>query len=362
MDSIALYFHIPFCVRKCIYCAFYSVTWATEDDKDAYLNALITQMGSFPETRPVSSVYFGGGTPSLFGADRIERVLDKARGHFLVCDDCEITVEVNPASVRLEDLVKLRTSGVNRLSIGMQSSDDEILRFLGRRHSFEDVVACVENARQAGFQNISLDLLFGLPNQTTAQFEKTLEDALRLAPDHISAYSIQIEEGTPLYLKQQDLVFPTEEEEEQEYSTLCAGMAKAGFTHYEISSFAKDGRYSRQNMHYWDRGDYLGFGAAAHSFWHGKRFSNTSDLRKYIQSPVLSNDYSSAERISSDEAIEEEVMLGLRTNKGISLDLVSRQKVQRLSELGYLRVIDDRVVMTETGWRVSNAVIGQLLF
>lgn len=361
MDTIALYFHIPFCSRKCTYCAFYSVAGATDEDKDAYLEALITQMHSFPEVRPVSSVYFGGGTPNLFGASRITHLLKEANSLFSICDHCETTVEVNPGSVCLEDLKLLRQSGVNRLSIGMQSSDDDLLRFLGRQHSFRDTCECVENARRAGFGNLSLDLLFGLPHQTESQFRSTLLDALGLAPEHFSVYSIQVEEGTPLYQNRNRLSFPTEEEEEREYAVLCQEMAKAGYIHYEISSFSKEGFHSMHNMHYWMRGDYLGFGPAAHSFWNGKRFSNHPDLKEFIRAPLSTNDYSLVERISEEEAIEEEVLLGLRTNLGIPAYLVPERKVKQLCEFGYLRMDGDRVVMTEIGWRVSNAVIGQLL-
>ena len=258
-------------------------------------------------------------------------------------------------------MVTLQKSGVNRLSIGMQSSDDRLLRFLGRKHVFSDVCACVDHARQAGLNNLSLDLLFGLPQQTEAHFQKSLEDAFQLNPDHFSVYSIQVEEGTPLFQKQKGYVFPTEEEEEREYNDLCREMANAGFTHYEVSSFAKEGFQSKHNMHYWKRGEYLGFGPAAHSFWNGKRFSNVADLNAYLQSPCSANDYAAAERISEEEAIEEEVMLGLRTNLGVDADLVPDLQVNRLCALGYLRKKDNRVIMTESGWRVSNAVIGQLL-
>lgn len=361
MCTIALYFHIPFCVRKCIYCAFYSVTGIKETDKHNYLKALLAQMKSFPESRPVSSIYFGGGTPNLFGAERIAALLEEVRNQFAVCDDCEITVEINPDSVKESELGVLRRSGVNRLSIGMQSSDPALLRFLGRRHSFADTRKCFESARNVGFRNISLDLLFGLPNQTKSQFCQSLSDAFELGPEHFSVYSIQVEKGTPLYVNRSKLSFPSETEEEEEYNDLCKEMIKKEYVHYEISSFAKGNAFSKHNMHYWMRGDYIGFGPGAHSFWNGKRFSNFPDLQRFMREPLSLSDYPAAERITEEEAIEEEIMLGLRTINGIPAHLVSKEKVNWLCDLGYLRVENDRVIMTERGWRVSNAVIGQLI-
>lgn len=361
MDSLALYYHIPFCRRKCVYCAFYSVPWAGEEDKDRYLRALIAQTESFPDSRPVSSVYFGGGTPNLFGAERIDAVLNTARKRYAVSGDCEITVEVNPGSVTREELQALFRSGVNRISVGMQSSDDQMLRFLGRQHAFSDVVACVDDARAAGFDNLSLDLLYALPGQTLEQFRQTLTDAVRLGPEHMSVYSLQIEEGTVLSKKCSELVFPSEEEEEAQYDLLCRMLKEAGYRHYEISSFARENRLSRHNMHYWECGEYIGFGPAAHSYWRGKRFSNTPDVRSYISAPLTSNDYSSAERISEEESMEERIMLGLRTDTGIPVRLVSRAKAEWLCRLGYLSLEGESCRMTEKGWRVSNAVIGQLI-
>ena len=361
MSGVSLYFHFPFCARKCNYCAFYSVPWATEAQKDAYLEAMKRQLLSFPEHREVPSVYFGGGTPTRFGTERLTELLAFVKAHFPLSPDCEITLEVNPADVTAEELRLLRSAGFNRLSIGMQSSDDEVLRALGRRHTFADTVFCMQSAREAGFDNISIDLLFALPGQTTGQLEAVVRDALTLSPDHISAYSLQLEEGTAFYQNREKLSFPSEDEEEAQYDRLCALLAEAGFRHYEISSFAGEGKRSRHNLRYWSRDDYLGIGAAAHSFWNGKRFSNTPDLKAYLADPLGANDYKKAERIDETEAWEERVMLGLRTDEGIPEELVSSAHVSRLSALGLLCVRDGRVILTEHGWRVSNAVIGQLI-
>lgn len=361
MNGVSLYFHFPFCKRKCNYCAFYSVPWADDAMKSAYLDCLKQQALSFGETRTVESVYFGGGTPTELGIGRLTDLLGFIKTHFPLSDDPEITVEVNPADVDADGLQALYSAGVNRLSVGMQSADDELLKKLGRRHRFSDTVACVADARKAGFANISLDLLFALPGQTPANWEATLRSALSLSPEHLSVYSLQLEEGTAFYAKRDALVFPTEDEEEAEYDLLCRVLREAGYRHYEISSFAKDGKRSRHNLRYWSRGDYLGIGAAAHSFWNGKRFSNTPDLRAYLASPLTANDYKKAERIDETEAWEESVMLGLRTDEGIPASLVNVSRVERLLSMDLLVQKGENIAMTERGWRVSNAVIGQLL-
>ena len=360
-QGISLYYHFPFCVRKCRYCAFYSVAKTDEALLDAYLQALCLQTRAVDEEREVVSVYFGGGTPSLFGAHRLCMLLDVIREKFTLAPDAEITVEVNPATTDGDFFRALRYAGCNRLSVGMQSSNDEELRMLGRTHTFADVQNCLADARNAGFSDISLDLLFALPGQTQEAFRRSLCDAFALAPTHLSVYSLQLEEGTVFYRQRQTLSFPTEEEEEAQYDLLCALAAEHGYEHYEISSFAREGHYARHNLRYWQRGEYLGFGPAAHSHWNGKRFSNTADLNAYLTDPLGANNYAAAERISEAEALEEDILLGLRTSFGISARLVSPTRAERLIALGLLIKSGDRIALTERGWRVSNAVIGQLL-
>lgn len=364
-DTVSLYFHLPFCRRKCRYCAFFSRAGVTEEEKDAYLRAMETQLCSFPETRQVATVYFGGGTPPLFGIERIEKLLHTVRTHFSLADDAEITLETNPSALSEAEeqtlFRRLQNAGVNRLSIGMQSSSDRELQLLGRTHTFADVQRCVADARAAGLDNLSLDLLFALPEQTTEQFRCSLQAAFDLAPEHLSVYSLQLEEGTAFFRERAQLHFPDEETEEAQYDLLCAMAAQNGFAHYEISSFAKPGMYSRHNLRYWLRGDYLGIGAGAHSFWCGKRFSNRPDLQAYQQDPLHSNDYAAAERIDQTEAQEEAIMLGLRTSYGIPASLVRAERIERMASLGLLQHCGDRVACTERGWRVSNAVIGNLL-
>lgn len=360
-QGVSLYYHFPFCLRKCKYCAFYSVAKTEEALLDAYLQALCLQTRSVQEDREVVSVYFGGGTPSLFGAHRLCALLGVIREKFSLSLDAEITVEVNPATADEAFFRAIHDAGCNRLSIGMQSSNDEELKRLGRAHTFADVQTCLADARKAGFTDISLDLLFALPGQTQETFRRSLCDAFDLVPTHLSVYSLQLEEGTTFYRQRQTLSLPTEDEEEAQYDLLCTLAAAHGYEHYEISSFARERHYARHNLRYWQRGEYLGFGPAAHSHWNGKRFSNTADLNAYLADPLGANDYLAAERISEAEALEEDILLGLRTSFGIPARLVSQERVERLCTLGLLTQNGDRIALTERGWRVSNAVIGQLL-
>lgn len=361
-DALSLYYHFPFCLQKCNYCAFYSLPHIGEQEKEDYLHALQKQTLSFPDRREIQSVYLGGGTPPLFGKERLCKLLSFLQEHKTFRPDCEITLEVNPKTADRDFLRALRNAGVNRLSIGMQSSDDAQLRALGRVHTFADVCRCVTYARDAGFDNYSLDLLFALPGQSIDGFAKSLQDAFALQPAHLSVYSLQLEEGTAFFRNRETLSFPTEETEEAQYGLLCETAQEHGFAHYEISSFAKDGYRSRHNLNYWKRGEYLGFGAAAHSHWNGKRFSNLPDLRAYLQDPLEANDYRQAERISETEAWEESVFLGLRTADGIPGTSVNAACVERMESLGLMHTLPNgNVCMTERGWRVSNAVIGQLL-
>ncbi len=363
MNKLSIYIHLPFCVQKCNYCAFYSLPAVDGETKNEYLHALKEQAKLFAgyEQRAVSSVYFGGGTPSLFGAERLTDLLNFLRTQYMIDADAEITVEVNPATVSKEDLCILKNAGVNRLSIGMQSSNDKELAMLGRIHSFADVQACVLGARAAGFDNVSLDLLFGLPDQTLQGFEKSLRDAFALCPEHLSVYSLQVEDGTPFCRMRTELHLPNEEQEEAQYERLCELAREHGYEHYQISSFAKEGRYTRHNLHYWRRGEYLGFGAAAHSHWGGKRFANAPDLHAFLDDPTSFEAYKKAERIDEAEMCEEDIFLGLRTSFGIPAHSVDAGKVARMEQLGLMGTRDGNVFLTERGFRVSNAVIGQLL-
>ncbi len=363
--SLSLYIHIPFCVKKCDYCAFYSLPNQSESVKQAYFDALVRQIEFFPNDRPIGTVYFGGGTPPMLGIDRLCKLISLIKHRFTLTDGCEITVEVNPKTVDLYSLNELRSAGANRLSIGVQSADDSILASIGRIHTFADAQQCISDARLSGFDNISADIIFALPNQTFESFVEGVDKIMSTNVDHISAYSLQIEEGTPIFEKRNLLDFPDEENEERQYNAILELAEKHGFRHYEISSFAKDGHESRHNLNYWSCGEYFGFGAAAHSYYNGKRFSAVNDVNRYIEQSAISlyspTDYDIVEPIPSDEAEEERIMLGLRTAYGAMIPEKAYGVAQRIADMGYGTFKDGVLKLNSKGFRVSNAIIAEIL-
>ncbi len=356
MNKLMLYYHIPFCLSKCAYCAFYSKPCIDSTTKAAYKQALIRQTESFNyKGEELVSVYFGGGTPTVMGCDALCEVLDTVKRVFTVDGTVEITVEANPKTVSYEELCKLRQAGFNRLSLGAQSFNDKTLALLGRAHSSEDFVHCFEDARRAGFDNISADLIFALPDESTEDFLYSLNRLISLSPEHISVYSLSIEEGTRLYTEQKKYRFPTEDEEEKQYFTLCDTLTKSGYVHYEISNFAKKGYEARHNSGYWKRIPYFGFGAAAHSFYGGERFSAVEDIDSYINKPRFID----VEKIGAEAAEEERILLGLRLAEGIEYDTEKIPKY--LFTEGYIKKSGQRIALTEKGFRVSNRIISLLI-
>jgi oxygen-independent coproporphyrinogen-3 oxidase len=364
-NNISFYIHIPFCVKKCDYCAFYSLPNQSDEVKQAYFESLYRQISLFPTDRTVITVYFGGGTPPLLGTDRLCKLISLIITRFTLADNCEITVEINPGTVDFEDLKALKKAGVNRLSVGVQSSDDEVLASIGRIHSFAQAKECIENARRAGFDNISADLIFALPYQSFEAFEKSVHDIMSTEVDHISAYSLQVEEGTPIFERRNSLILPDEEGEEKQYEALVDILTENGFTHYEISSFSKNGKRSRHNMTYWNRGEYFGFGAAAHSFYNGRRFSAVADVGEYIEKSKYSllspTDYEDSEPISDVEAEEERIMLGLRTDRGASIPEDKHSVAERIAKLGFGKFENGVLALNSKGFRVSNEIISEIL-
>lgn len=364
-NNISFYIHIPFCVKKCDYCAFYSLPAQADGLKQEYFEALYNQISLFPADRTVNTVYFGGGTPPLLGIERLCKLIVLIKSRFTLAEACEITVEINPGTVGFEDLRALKDIGVNRLSVGIQSSDDKVLASIGRIHTFNQAKECIENAHKAGFDNVSADIIFALPYQSFEAFEKSVSDIMSTNVTHISAYSLQIEEGTPIYDRRDSLVLPDEDGEEKQYEALVRILTENGFNHYEISSFAKNGRRSRHNMTYWSCGEYFGFGAAAHSFCNGKRFSAVADVREYIEKSKISlfapTDYDYADIISAEEAEEERIMLGLRTDKGAVIPKDKYPVAERIAKLGYGTFKNGILVLNSKGFRVSNEIISEIL-
>ncbi len=364
-NFISLYFHIPFCVKKCDYCAFYSLAGQSEDLKQEYFEALKRQVSFFETEKTVRTVYFGGGTPPILGIDRLCELIETVRSRFKLAENCEITVEVNPKTVDFEALLKLRQVGANRLSVGIQSSSDRVLKSLGRIHTFEDAKICIADARKAGFYNISGDIIFALPNQSGTEFRKSVSDIVGTGVDHISAYSLQIEEGTPLFNKRDELVFPDEDREEAQYEFLYEFLKGNGFSHYEISSFSKSGFESKHNLNYWECGEYFGFGAGAHSFFGGKRFSAVADVNEFIKRSYTSlfapTDFEQVDFLTPEEEAEERIMLGLRTARGAEIPEDAYEYAKKVADLGY-GVFEDGVLrLNSKGFRVSNSIISEIL-
>ena len=313
-----IYLHIPFCKSRCIYCGFYSTTSLCE--RGRYVDALCGELlcrKDYLRGEAVETIYFGGGTPSQLAVGDVEKLLRHIYNIYNVCDGAEITIEGNPDDLTPDYLKALHAIGVNRLSIGVQTFSDVRLRFLNRRHSAGQAVLAVENARRAGFPNISIDLMFGFPSQTMGEWESDVRQALSLGVQHLSAYSLMYEEGTKLgrMLDAGDVEEIDDEVSLRMYEHLMDATAEAGFEHYEISNFALPGMQSRHNSSYWHGIPYLGVGAGAHSYDGRDRCFNPDSLAAYLSgaSPVV-------ERIAENERYDEFVFTGLRTSSGINLD------------------------------------------
>lgn len=371
--TAGLYLHIPFCRRKCLYCDFCSYAGMGADTVEAYVNRLCDELicrSATVKNHTFDTVYFGGGTPTLLSPVQFSRLLDTARSHVALTPDAEITTECNPATVDGHALASLRRAGINRLSIGMQSAADEELRALGRIHTHADTVATVRAARAAGFDNLSLDLMYGIPSQTRDSFARTLDAALSLSPEHVSAYSLILEEGTPFWDVQDTLPLPDEDAVCDMTADALSVLRGAGYERYEISNFALPGRASRHNLHYWRMDDYLGVGIAAHSLVGGVRLQNRPDLAAYLGGEDVSEQ---EEGLTPAAAMDETLMLGLRLSEGVdksaflsrfgmSLDERYGHKTARFVHLGLLVDTPDRLFLTDDGMAVSNTILSDILF
>ncbi|MEI3192853.1 MAG: radical SAM family heme chaperone HemW [Lachnospiraceae bacterium] len=381
MKELELYLHIPFCVKKCNYCDFLSAP-AGEETRAAYVDALLEEIRGFdePEDYEVVTVFFGGGTPSILPGQAIFRIMEALREKFSFRKGAEITLEANPGTVDKEKLSFYKKAGINRLSFGLQSADAEELKKLGRIHTWEKFLESFQLAREAGFSNINVDLMSALPGQTKESWEKTLRQVLALQPEHISAYSLIIEEGTPFYqLYEKDVerrdageepeLIPSEEEERAMYEATGRILKEQGYLHYEISNYAKPGRECCHNLGYWQRRDYLGFGLGASTLLNPVRYKNTEDLEAY-----LGGDFSKKEFfvLTKDNQIEETMFLGLRVLEGVSkeqfrehfsceLRVVYRKELEKLEKEGLLEEEGDFVRLTSRGIDLSNPVLAEFL-
>ena len=369
---LELYVHIPFCVRKCQYCDFLSGP-SDEETKDRYIEALLKEIRAAEHTEDyeIVSVFIGGGTPSALKAEAIASIMSTLQEQFFFCEDAEVTIEANPGTVDLEKLTIYRNVGINRLSLGLQSTDAEELKLLGRIHSYEEFLKSYEWAREAGFSNINIDLMFAIPGQTGEAWRQHLYQVAELNPEHISAYSLIIEEGTPF--AEQNLDLPDEDTEYQMYEDTAEILERYGYRQYEISNYAKQGYMCRHNAGYWQRLEYLGFGLGASSLYGGMRFSNTHQMQEYLKESRNPDQIrQDVIVLSRNERIEEFMFLGLRMTEGISekkfeenfdvrLMDVYGDILQKYEETGFMEHIETKWRLTRKGIHVSNHILADFL-
>ena len=376
MKSLELYIHIPFCVKKCAYCDFLSGP-SDEKSRERYVELLceeIQMCRGKVEKYQVSTVFFGGGTPSMLQGEQIKRIMETMRKVFAFEADAEISMEMNPGTVTVEKLVAYKGAGINRLSIGLQSVHDDELKLLGRIHTFDEFLSSYKMARKTGFRNINIDLISAIPGQTVSSWGQTLKTIVDLKPEHISAYSLIIEEGTPFYERYGEgsgqALLPSEEEEREMYWLTKQILHEAGYERYEISNYAKEGRECRHNIGYWERTPYLGFGIGAASLFGEARYANPSNIEEYRTSFAKKFQ---AEKLSVEEQMEEYMFLGLRMMKGISkqrfaknfgmeIEEIYGKQIEKLKKSELLEEKNDRIYLTEKGIDISNAVFVEFMF
>ena len=372
---LGIYIHIPFCASKCGYCDFYSLA-GCDSLMDRYHRALIAHM---EESAPgicqyeVDSVYFGGGTPSYYGAERLAELFNVLKLNGNVRLDAEVTVECNPDSMDRDELRLLRKEGVNRLSMGVQSTNNDLLKIIGRRHNFKQAQDAFRTARDAGFDNISIDLMYGLPTQTKSDWAESVQKIIEMHPEHISCYGLKLEEGTPMYEEYSGSpVLPDDDEQADMYFYAAETLPRYGYPQYEISNFAVPGFESRHNMKYWTLEDYMSFGPGAASSVGKLRYSYVKDLKRYISAvgrrTGLVDEY---EELSTLQRSVEYLMLGMRTARGISREeyrvraqsnwQAVEQTLMAFREKGWTEKTGDRWHFTVPGYLISNTLIGILL-
>lgn len=381
-ERLELYIHIPFCVKKCFYCDFLSFPSETAV-RERYVGQLVQEIAAMGGRYPsfeVTSVFLGGGTPSILLAEQTERILQAVRESFCLCGDAEITTEANPGTLDAEKLTRYREAGINRLSLGLQSADDGELERLGRIHTYGDFLTSFELARKSGFTNINIDLMSALPGQTLESYRRTLELAVSLRPEHLSAYSLIIEEGTPFYdwYERDRLSLPDEDVEREMYHFTKAFLQEQGYDRYEISNYAKKGYECRHNIGYWDGTSYLGLGLGASSYLEGERFFNKKEIERYLgyqRTDFLKRSHhQEIQKLTAEERMEEFMFLGLRMRKGVSAGEFEKRfgvpireiygpVLERFEREGLLETDGESgsVRLTDYGIDVSNRVLCEFL-
>lgn len=369
MQSPGLYVHVPFCLSKCHYCGFYSLTDVSL--REPYLAALLREMHYYrSRSEAFDTFYIGGGTPSVLAPRQIEMLIMGAHRNFIISDGAEITVETNPADTTDHLLQVLYENGVNRISIGVQSFNDGILDFLGRRHRARQALEAFKSSRKAGFENISLDLIYGIPGQGIKTWKKTLHQAADLRPEHLSCYQLTVEEGTPMagMIAKGEITLPHEQLQAEFFFCTAEILEKEGYFQYEVSNFALAGKESRHNQKYWSHKPYLGLGPSAHSFSEGERYWNRAAIRTYIEELTIGQlPVEERETLNREKLRMEALFLGLRTRRGICLDefLINygqdllqekRSTIEQLLTGGFAELKDGFLKPTRKGMAVADSL------
>ena len=371
-SPMEIYIHIPFCIRKCDYCDFLSGPSGPEEQAD-YVQALLREIQAVEEGegRSVSSIFIGGGTPSVLDERLLGDILREIRNRFKMEEDAEITIEVNPGTANIGKLQAYREMGINRLSIGLQSPEDRELKILGRIHNYGQFLETYQEARTVGFDNINIDLMSAIPDQTYEGWVKNLRTVAELEPEHISAYSLIVEEGTPFAARKLNL--PDEDTEYNMYEATAQILKEYGFEQYEISNYARKGRECRHNVGYWTRQDYLGFGLGASSLYGKERFANTADMKKYLESSKNPEKIREKEpSLTREDEMAEFMFLGLRMTKGISkadfqrcfgctIESVYGEVLEKYESMEMLLEKDGRIFLSREGIHVSNSIMAEFL-
>ena len=371
-SPMEIYIHIPFCIRKCDYCDFLSGPSGPEEQAD-YVQALLREIQAVEEGegRSVSSIFIGGGTPSVLDERLLGDILREIRNRFKMEEDAEITIEVNPGTANIGKLQAYREMGVNRLSIGLQSPEDRELKILGRIHNYGQFLETYQEARTVGFDNINIDLMSAIPDQTYEGWVKNLRTVAELEPEHISAYSLIVEEGTPFAARKLNL--PDEDTEYNMYEATAQILKEYGFEQYEISNYSRKGRECRHNVGYWTRQDYLGFGLGASSLYGKERFANTADMKKYLENSKNPEKIREKEpSLTREDEMAEFMFLGLRMTKGISkadfqrcfgctIESVYGEVLEKYESMELLLEKDGRIFLSREGIHVSNSIMAEFL-
>ncbi len=375
MKKLGIYVHIPFCKRKCNYCDFYSIKWDREVE-ERYIKSLVKEINSYNGMEYiVDTIFFGGGTPTIIKHENIERIMHEIKNSFKVDKNSEITIEANPNTLTYENLSAYKKAGVNRLSIGVQSLSNEILANIGRLHNSEEALLAIRRAKESGYENINVDIMFNIPGQTTKDIEETVSKIIHEDVNHISFYSLKLEKGTPLYLMEKDhkIFMPEESIEREMYYTGRKIMEDRKIYQYEISNFAKEGFECKHNLKYWNQEEYIGFGPSAHSFLNNERYSNICNINEFCDNADKNIFNRSIHESLNDEALEfEYIMLKLRLTDGLNLNIFKQKfnvdfnkkynkQIKYLIDNKLLIYNEENIKLTQLGMDVSNFVFEKFM-